>query len=220
MITLPQGAFLNCAPLVIWARSMPPVVSLLRASIATGFRSRVSMQRDIIARRPHVALDKQTGSRPRLRTSKRVLWMWLSRLWPGSQRAVAFVQPRTVIAWQQKRCREHWRRLRLSGAPGQPAHSKAVRKRLQALWRSHPTGGLPRIVGALRQVGLAVAKSPLVQDRPQVRTPPSPTWQAFLANHGQDLAALDCFTVSTVTGKVLFVLVSLAHERDRWDMSM
>ena len=68
-------------------------------------------------------------------------------------------------------------------------------------------------MGALRQVGLAVAKSPLVQDRPQVRTPPSPTWQAFLANHGQDLVALDCFTVSTVTGKVLFVLVSLAHER-------
>jgi hypothetical protein len=59
---------------------MPPVVSILLASIATWFRSRLSMQLEIIALRPQVALYKQTVSRPRLRTSNRVLWMWLSRL--------------------------------------------------------------------------------------------------------------------------------------------
>jgi transposase InsO family protein len=47
------------------------------------------------------------------------------------------------------------------------------------------------------------------------RKPPSPTWKIFLKNHGQDLVALDFFTVPTVTFKVLFVLVILAHERRR-----
>jgi putative transposase len=68
-------------------------------------------------------------------------------------------------------------------------------------------------VGELRNVGIAVAKSTVVKYRPQVRKPPSPTWKAFLANHVQDLVALGFFTVSTVTFKVLFVLVILAHER-------
>ena len=53
---------------------MPPVVSLLLASIATWFRSRLSMQLEIIALRHQVAVYKQTISHPRLRTSDRVLW--------------------------------------------------------------------------------------------------------------------------------------------------
>jgi putative transposase len=51
--------------------------------------------------------------------------------------------------------------------------------------------------------------------RPCSRTPASPTWRTFLNNHVQDLVACDFFTVPTVTCRVLFVLVILAHER-RW----
>jgi transposase InsO family protein len=44
---------------------------------------------------------------------------------------------------------------------------------------------------------------------------PSPTWKAFLNNHVKDIVALDFFTVPTVTFRVLFVLIILAHERRR-----
>jgi hypothetical protein len=40
-------------------------------------------------------------------------------------------------------------------------------------------------------------------------------WKAFLKDHVQDLVALDCFIVPTVTFRMLFVLVILAHERRR-----
>jgi hypothetical protein len=53
---------------------MPPVVSILLASIGTWFRSRVSMQIEIVALRHQIAVYKQTIARPRLRTSDRVLW--------------------------------------------------------------------------------------------------------------------------------------------------
>jgi transposase InsO family protein len=194
---------------------MPPVVSVLLASIATWFRSRLSVQLEIIALRHQVAVYQQTISRPRLRTSDRVLWVWLSRLWPGWQQAVAFVQPRTVIVWQQQRFRDHWRRLSQRGTPGRPAIAKEIRELIQDMWRSNPTWGSPRIMGELRKLDVNVAKSTVEKYRPQVRKPPSPTWKAFLTNHVQDLVALDFFTVPTVTCKVLFVLVILAHKRRR-----
>ena len=45
--------------------------------------------------------------------------------------------------------------------------------------------------------------------------PPSQTWRTFLDNHLRSLVAVDFFTVPTVTFKVLFVFVVLAHHRRR-----
>ena len=81
---------------------MPHVVSILLTSVLDWFRSRLSMQMELIALRHQVAVYKQSLSRPKLRPTDRLLWVWLSRLWPGWQDALEFVQPRTVLAWQKK----------------------------------------------------------------------------------------------------------------------
>jgi putative transposase len=82
---------------------MPRVISILFTSIATSFRSRVSLQMELIALRHQVAVYKQSVARPKLQpTDRLLLWIWLSRLWSGWQDALEFVQPRTVIAWQKK----------------------------------------------------------------------------------------------------------------------
>ncbi len=47
------------------------------------------------------------------------------------------------------------------------------------------------------------------------RGPPSRSWRAFLRNHTKQLIAVDSFTVPTITFRVLFVFVVLAHERRR-----
>jgi hypothetical protein len=125
------------------------------------------------------------------------------------------VQPRTVIAWQQKRFRDYWRRVSQSGKPGRPAISKEVCHLIQDMWRSNPTWGSPRIVGELRKLGITVAKSTVEKYRPRIRKPPSPTWKAFLSTHVKDILACDFFTVPTVTCQVLFVFILLAHERRR-----
>ena len=75
---------------------MSPIVAILIASISTWFRSRLSMQLEFIAWRHQVSVYQQSVSRPKLRPSDRLLWAWLSRLWPDWQQALAFVQPRTV----------------------------------------------------------------------------------------------------------------------------
>src|SRR4249919_3260578 len=48
-----------------------------------------------------------------------------------------------------------------------------------------------------------------------VAQPPSQTWRTFLANHVGQIVAADFFVVPTATGRLLFVLVLLAHERRR-----
>jgi putative transposase len=175
----------------------------------------VSMQIEIVALRHQIAVYKHTVSRPRLRTTDRLLWAWLSQLWPGWQDALEFVQPRTVIAWQKKRFRDHWRRLSQQGQPGRSVIATEVRELIRDMWRSNPTWGSPRIVGELRALGINVAKSTVEKYRPKGHKPSSPHWRAFLNNHVKDIVACDFFTVPTVTFQVLFVFIVLAHERRR-----
>jgi hypothetical protein len=134
-------------------------------------------------------------ARPTLQPADRLLWVWLSRLWPGWQDALEFVQPRTVIAWQKQRFRAYWRQLSQCGRPGRPTISKEVIDLIRDMWRANPTWGSPRIVGELHKIGIEVAKSTVEKYRPKNRKPSSPTWKAFLTNHVKDLVSCDFFTV-------------------------
>jgi putative transposase len=139
----------------------------------------------------------------------------VSRLWSGWQSALTFVQPRTAIAWQRRRFRDHWQQLSQQGTPGRPRIAKELRDLICTMWQTNPTWGAPRIVGELRKLGIDVAKSTVETYGVRRRKPPSPMWKAFLQNHIKDLASMDFFVVPTVTHKVLFVLVILVHERRR-----
>jgi putative transposase len=194
---------------------MLPVVSALLAFVAGLFRSRASLCLEHLALRHQLAVYQQTVYRPRLHSTDRVLWAWLSWFWRGWPKAVVFVQPRTVIAWQRQRFRGYWRRLSQKGNPGRPTIAQEVRELIQAMWQANPTWGSPRIVGELRKLGIHVAKSTVEKYRVRPKRPLSPMWKTFLKNHMQDLVALDFFTVPTVTFRVLFVLVILVHERRR-----
>jgi hypothetical protein len=81
---------------------MLPVISALLALVASLCRSRSSLSLENLALRHQLTVYKQTVQRPSLRPTDRLFWAWLSRLWRGWHDALMFVQPRTVIAWQQQ----------------------------------------------------------------------------------------------------------------------
>jgi hypothetical protein len=194
---------------------MHSVFFALLAYVRSRFRSHESLHLENMALRHQLAVYQQTIKRPKLRSSDRLFWSCLSRLWPGWRQALEFVQPRTVITWQKRRFRDYWRQLSQSGKPGRPAIVNEVCDLIQDMWRSNPMWGSPRIVGELRKLDINVAKSTVEKYRPRVRKPPSPTWKAFIHNHVKDLVACDFFTVPTASFKVLFVFIMLAHERRR-----
>src|SRR5512132_4125691 len=192
---------------------MPPVISALLAFVMALFRSRRSMPLEIFALRHQLAVYQRSVPRPRLQPMDRLLWAWLARLWAGWQDALAFVQPRTGITWQQRRFRAYWRQLSQDRKPGRPPVAKEIRELIRRMSHANLTWGSPRIVGELWKLGIDVAKSTVEKYRVRLRTSPSLTWKAFLQNHRQDLVARDFFSVSTATFRVLFVLVILAHKR-------
>ena len=72
---------------------------------------------------------------------------------------------------------------------------------------SHPWG--------LLKLGFAVSERTVSRLMPRRRTPPSQSWRTFLTNHLGSTTAVDFFAVPTLTCRILFVFVVLAHDRRR-----
>jgi putative transposase len=67
--------------------------------------------------------------------------------------------------------------------------------------------------GELSKLGITISQATVAKYMPRRRRPPSQTWRTFLANHVDQIAAADFFVVPTVTYRLLFVFVILAHRR-------
>ena len=90
-----------------------------------------------------------------------------------------------------------------------------IRTLVGQMGTANPLWGAPRIHGELLKLGIEVSERTVSRLLRRRRRPPSQTWRAFLTNHLTCLVSLDCFTVPTLTGRVLFVLVLLSHHRRR-----
>lgn len=194
------------------------MVSLIRflfSMMSSTLRTRASLQLEVAALRHQLSVYKDAGRRPRITPADRLLWSLIATLWSGWRRSLCFVQPRTVVAWQQKRFRDYWRRLSQSGKPGRPTISPELRNLIRRMWEANPCWGSPRIVGELGKLDIHVAKSTVEKYKPRPNTPSSPSWRTFLDQHDKDLVSVDFFVVPTVKFRVLFVFIVLAHDRRR-----
>jgi len=85
--------------------------------------------------------------------------------------------------------------------------------------RSHSlleaTCGAPRILSELQLLGYSVAESTVAKYMARSQQPPSPTWRAFLKDHVGQIAAIDFFTVPTITFRILYCFIVLHHDRRR-----
>jgi putative transposase len=194
---------------------MLPIVHALVGFMVGLCRSRIGLQLENVALRHQLALYRRSIRRPPIRPSDRILWAWFARHWSRWREVLVFVQPATVLAWQRRRFRGHWAQLSRRSPPGRPVVSQELRILIRDISTANPRWGSPRILGELRKLGIAVAKSTVEKYRVRSRRPPSPSWRAFLKNHVTEIIALDFFTVPTVSFKVLFVLIVLAHDRRR-----
>jgi transposase InsO family protein len=168
-----------------------------------------------LALRQQLAVYKRTVTRPKLRTTDRLFWIGLARVWTGWRQPLVMVTPDTVLRWQRRRFREYW--TKLSGRPtvGRPPVHADIKALVRRMAAANPLWGAPRIHGELLKLGIGVAERTVSRLIPKRPTPPSQTWRAFLTNHVRDLVAVDFFTVPTAHLRVLFVLIVLAHHRRR-----
>lgn len=78
---------------------------------------------------------------------------------------------------------------------------------------ANPLWGAPRMHGELLKLGIQVSQATVAKYMVRQRKPPSQTWRTFLENHVKQLVSTDFLVVTTVSFRLLFVFVVLAHDR-------
>jgi transposase InsO family protein len=125
------------------------------------------------------------------------------------------VRPDTVVRWHRQWFRRRWTQRSQQKRPGRPRTAAAIRALVIEMGAANPLWEGPRIHGELLKLGIEVSERTVSRLLRHRRRPPSQNWRTFLANHVAALVSMDFFTVPTLTGHVLFVLVLLAHHRRR-----
>jgi len=184
------------------------VLAFLRALIA----GRAELGAENLALRHQLAVLQRCVKRPQLRKRDRIFWSWLSRLWTDWRSALVIVQPATVIKWHRQGFKLYWRRKSRRKA-GRPKVDRKIRDLIRRISRENPTWGAPRILSELLLLGHKLAESTVAKYMVSQPKPPSQTWRTFLENHAGQVAAIDFFTVPTVTFRVLYVFLVLRHDR-------
>jgi len=179
-------------------------------------QTRAALRAENLALR-HQLLVLQRGHqnrRLRLRSCDRLVWVWLSRVWPNWRSALCIVKPETVIVWHRQGFRLYWKwksRVR----HGRPSLPTEVQNLIQQMSLANLHWGAPRIHGELQKLGIHLAQARVAKYMVRRRKPPSQTWRTFLKNHAKELVSTDFFVVPTAIFRLLFVFLVLSHDRRR-----
>ena len=134
------------------------------------------------------------------------------------EQTLFIVQPETVVRWHRAGFKAYWTKLsRHRVCLGRKCVSVKLRELIFRMVAENPTWGAPHIHGKLTMLGFDVSERTVLRwMRKAPRSPePAKCWAAFLSNHREAIAAMDFFTVPTLTFGVLYCFFVIAHDRRR-----
>jgi putative transposase len=158
--------------------------------------------------------------RPRrqLSTVHKMFWIVLRKLWSGWKESLVLVTPRTVVAWHRAGFRLYWKWLsRAQYLGGRKRVSQEIRALIFRMAAENPTWGAPCIHGELIKLGFVLSEPTVSRWLRRLNKAPDPAqrWLTFLRNHRETIAAMDFFTVPTLTFGVLYCFFVIGHDRRR-----
>jgi transposase InsO family protein len=193
-------------------------IGLCIGTLVRLLRARRSLLLENLALRQQLAVLKRRHPRPRLELLDKLFWVAVRRFWSGWKQALLVVSPETVVRWHRSGFALYWRAIsKARGVVGRKRISKEVRDLIFRIVMENPTWGAPRIHGELLMLGFDVSERTI--SRWMRRVPRdaerAKRWLAFLRNHREVIAAMDFFTVPTLTFGVLYCLFVIGHGRRR-----
>src|SRR5271156_664677 len=194
------------------------LLRLLAVPVIGFFRSRRDLLLENLALRQQLAVLKRRHSRPRLAATDRLFWVILRRFWSRWRHAWILVQPDTVVRWHRAGFKLYWTWLSRHGVrAGRKCISVELRELIFRMVAENPTWGAPRIHGELKMLGFDLSERTVLRwmRKAPRNSDPAKRWVAFLNNHREAIAAMDFFTVPTLTFGVLYCFFVLAHDRRR-----
>lgn len=194
------------------------VLRLFLGLLRRCFHSRRDLLLENLALRQQLSALQRRRPRARLGLMDRLFWIAARRLWSKWKQALMVVTPETVARWHRSGFRLYWNWLsRRRKVLGRKRIGKQLRELIFQMVAENPTWGAPQIHGQLLKLGFDVSERTV--SRWIQRAPKNPEltrrWSAFLHNHREVIAAMDFFTVPTLTFGVLYCFFVIAHERRR-----
>ena len=195
---------------------MPEMLRAIFLALIRCVRSRRDLVLENLSLRQQLAALAARQPRPRLAAHDRLFWVILRRFWSDWRRGLVIVHPETVVRWHRGGFKMYWkwisRRRMRSGRKPTP---KGLRELIFRMVAENSTWGAPRIHGELKMLGYALSERTVLRwmRKAPRNAEPARLWAAFLSNHCEAIAAMDFFTVPTVTFGVLYGFFVIAHDR-------
>jgi transposase InsO family protein len=186
---------------------------MILGAVVVLFRPRAALEAEILVLRQQIVVLRR-GKLCRLpfSTIDKMVLGWVCHLFAEARDALAVVRPDTVVRWHRAgfRCYWRWKSRPSRGRPGVPAE---IRHLIREMSIANPLWGAPRIHGELVKLGIDIGQTSVAKYMARRRGPPSQGWKAFLRNHANGIAAMDLFVVPTVSFRLLYGLLIMAHSR-------
>jgi putative transposase len=198
---------------------IPTMIASLRYFLGwmvSAFRSREDLVLENLALRQQLLALHAQRPRRRLTALQKLFWVALRTFWSGWRKPLILVTPRTVVNWHRAGFRLYWAWVsRFRQVGGRNRVNKEVRVLIFRMVAENPTWGAPRIRGELLKLGFEVSERSVLRWIRRAPRDPDPVkqWLTFLRNHREAIAAMDFFTVPTLTFGVRHCFFVIGHDR-------
>jgi putative transposase len=192
------------------------LIRVIFATILRLFSARRDLVLENLVLRQQLTVFKRKHPRPRMVVVDKLFWVFAQRFWSGWKQALIVVSPETVVAWHRAGFKLYWRTIsKTRSVNGRRCISKEVRDLIFRMVVENSTWGAPRIHGELLMLGFDVSERTISRWMRRAPRDPEPAkrWRAFLRNHREAIAAMDFFTVPTVTFRLLYCFFVIRHDR-------
>ena len=147
-----------------------------------------------MALRHQIEVLKRSGIRPQLTNADRLVWVFLSTVWPRWPEALEIVNADTVKRWRRQGFQHYLLGKSQQCRPGRPAIEPELRSLIQRMSRQNVLWSTPRIHDELLKLGVDVCQTTVAKHRVRRVGPPSQRWSAFLRNHAREVVLSAIFS--------------------------
>lgn len=203
----------NIAIFAFEADGMGAILRAILQALCFRFRTRASLELEIIALRHQVNVLRGRDWRPvKFSPEDRLFWAVLYQLWPKSIDFMRLVKPATLIRWHYLIFCNYWK-----WKHGRRVHNHTpleLRLLIRKIASENPLWTALRIQGELSHLGYSLTYKTIKKYMPSRRNHPgggTPGWKAFLRNHIHETVGIDFAVVISATFKMLYALIMIEH---------
>jgi putative transposase len=133
---------------------------LLVAVVSSVLKTRAALQLENIALRHQIGvLRRSAKKRSKLTAADRLLWVWLSRIWPDWRVLAGHREAGNGACLALEGVSPFWTSKIRRGKPGRPAVPREVRDMIRRMSRENRWWGAPRFHGELLKLGIDIGET-------------------------------------------------------------